>query len=200
MTSITSKLAAAKAAPRRTLDVVVSLDKDLSEQRAALEAEMTAAKESNDDRLSAPTAAEGVQEKLDELYALEADALVTLRFTRLPGDEWTALTQLCPPNPESYVDRFYKFGLSAVCKLAAQYRDEAGRAYGHVVEGDELTELTVNPVTKEDPDPINEWEDIFSELSGPEFTSIVDAIYSLNVHGPTTRYNELVKISASLTA
>jgi hypothetical protein len=189
LSSITEKIAAAKAAPRNTLEVVVSLAKDLSEQRAALEAELAAAKDSNDDRLGAPTAASVVQDKLDEILALEADSLITLRFTKLPGDAWTNLTRLCPPDAESLIDMHYKFDLNAVCKLAAQYVDSAGTAYGHVVEGDGLTSLTSS-----------DWVDLFAELSGPEFTAVVDTIYSLNLYGPAARYKELLKISASLTA
>lgn len=200
MTSITKKLAAANAAPLRYLDVVVSLDRDSSEKVDALIAELAASKESNDDRLSAPTEASAIQEKIDAIMAEQVDSLVTLRFTRLPGDEWTGITRLCPPNPASIMDRHYKYSMDNATKLAAQFRDSTGRAYGHVVDGDELTELIVNPVTKEDPTPINEWANIFSKISGPDFTSIVDTIYGLNVHGPTERYNELLKISASLTA
>lgn len=200
MTSFTNKLAAAKAAPPRYLDVMVSLDKDSSEKVEALTDELAAAKESNDDRLGAPTAASVVQEKIDAILAEQVDSLVTLRFTRLPGDEWAAITRLCPPNPKSLLDTHYRYSMDDACKLAAQYRDDSGKAYGHVVEGDQLTELTVNPVTKADPNPLNEWEDIFSLMSGPEFTAVVDTIYGLNVHGPTSRLNELVKISASLTA
>lgn len=200
MTSITEKIAAAKAAPRQTLDVTIALDKDLAKRREELVAEVAAAKAKNDDRLSAPTEADAVQEKLDEILAQEADSLVQFRFTKLPGDAWADITRLCPPNPDSIFDVHYNFDLNEVCKIAAQYVDSSGRHYGHVVEGDELTTLTANPVTKADPTPLNEWEDIFAEMSGAEFAAVVDTIYSLNVYGPTARLNALVKISASLTA
>lgn len=200
MSSITEKIAAAKAAPRPTADVTVSLIRDLAEKRAELTAELAAAKESNDDRLSAPTAASVVQEKLDAILAEEADSLVDLRFTMLPGDVWTSLTRLCPPDPNSLLDMHYRYNLNEVCKLAAQYVDADGRSYGHVVEGDELTVLTVHRATKSNPNPTNEWRDLFTATSGPEFSSIVDTLYGLNVYGPTERFNELKKVSASLTA
>jgi len=63
-----------------------------------------------------------------------------------------------------------------------------------------LVALTVHQKTKSNPDPTDEWEDIFSRISGPEFTTIVDTLYSLNVHGPSERMAELKKRSASLTA
>lgn len=200
MTSFKNKLADAKSAPPRYADVVVSLDKDSSEKLEALTDELAAAKKSNDDRLGAPTAASVVQEKIDAILAEQVDSLVTLRFTRLPGDEWGAITRLCPPNAGSIIDRHYKYSMDDASKLAAQFVDDKGNRYGHVVEGGELTALTVNPVTEKDPNPVNEWEDIFSLMSGPEFTAVVDTIYGLNVYGPTARLNELVKISASLTA
>jgi hypothetical protein len=45
-----------------------------------------------------------------------------------------------------------------------------------------------------------EWPQIFEAISGPEFSTIVDALYSLNVYGPSERLAELKKRSASLTA
>lgn len=189
MTSITDKLAAANAAPLRHLDVVVSLDRDSSEKVDALTAELAASKESNDDRLSAPTAASSIQEQIDAINAEQVDSLVTLRLTRLPGDDWTGITRLCPPNPDSILDRHYKYSMDAASKRAVQFHDKAGRAYGQVVDGEELSDLTEA-----------EWAVIFARISGPDFTSIVDTIYNLNVYGPTERYKELLKISASLTA
>ncbi|TFD27523.1 hypothetical protein [Cryobacterium cryoconiti] len=200
MSSITEKIAAAKAAPKTTLDVTVSLLRDLAEKRAELTAELATAKEANDDRLSAPTAASVVQEKLDEILAEEADSLVTLRFTRLPGDEWTKLTRLCPPDPNSLLDQFYKYSLDEVCKLAAKFVHADGTVYGHVVNGDDLEVPVVHRKTKSNPNPTDEWQDIFTATSGPEFSSIVDALYALNVYGPSERLLELKKVSASLTA
>lgn len=193
MSRVSEKIAAAKAVPRSTIDVTVSLVRDLAEKRAELVAELEQAKASNDDRLGAPTAASVVQEKLDAILEEEADSLVVLRFTRLPGDAWTELTRLCPPNPQSLLDMHYRYSLNDVCKLAARFVDSSGRAYGHVVEGDESTALTVDG-------DVDEWRDVFEATSGPEFSTIVDALYSLNVYGPSERLNELKKISASLTA
>jgi len=200
MSSITEKLAASKAAPRPTLDVTVSLNRDLSEQREELAAELEQAKKSNDDRLGAPTAASVVQEKLDAILDAEADSLIDLRFTRLPGDAWAKITQLCPPNPNSILDMHYHYSLVEACKLAAKFVDADGVSYGHVIEGDDLTTLTVQQKTRSNPAPTDEWQDIFDTISGPEFTTIVDALYSLNVYGPTERLAELKKRSASLTA
>jgi hypothetical protein len=187
MSSFKEKMAASKAMPRPTLDVSVSLNRDLSEKREALMAELAEAKANADDRMSAPTAASAVQVRLDEILAEEDDTLITLRFTRLPGDAWNALTRLCPPNTASILDMHYRYGLDAVCKLAAAFVDADGVSYGHIVEVDDLT------VTKD-------WADIFATISGPEFSTIVDTLYSLNVYGPSERLAELKKRSASLTA
>jgi len=200
MTSTSEKLAASKAAPRKTLDVTISLNRDLSEEREALVAELEAAKESNDDRMSAPTSAALVQERLDVILDAEVDTLIDLRFTRLPGDEWMKITQKCPPDPENLLDMHYRYSMVDACKLAAKFVAKDGTVYGHVVEDDELVALTVHQKTKSNPDPTDEWEDIFSRISGPEFTTIVDTLYSLNVHGPAERFAELKKRSASLTA
>jgi len=200
MSSASEKIAAAKAAPRPTTDVTVSLVRDLAEQREALTVELAEATKDNDDRLSAPTAASVVQEKIDAIMAAEADSLITLRFTQLPGDAWTALTRLCPPDPNSLLDMHYRYNLNEVCKLAARFIDADGRSYGHVVDGDDLAVLTVHRATKTNLDPTDEWRDVFAATSGPEFSAIVDALYGLNVYGPSERLAELKKRSASLTA
>ncbi|TFD61131.1 hypothetical protein E3T43_01285 [Cryobacterium sp. Hh7] len=200
MTSLSDKIAAAKAAPRDHLDVTVSLNKDMSEAVEALTAELATAKKSNDDRLGAPTAASIVQEKIDAVLSEAVDQLVTMRFTQLPGDEWRVLTQMCPPNPELILDRRLGYSVIDTCKLAAQYEDKAGRFYGHVVDGDELTVPIAHKVTKTNPDPTNEWQDMYSLMSGPEFTAIVDTIYALNVDAPIKRLNAVKNHSASLTA
>jgi hypothetical protein len=187
MSSFKEKMAAAKMAPRQTMDVSVSLNRDLAEKREELLAELAAARENNDDRMSAPTAASSIQTKLDAILTEEDDTLIVLRFTRLPGDAWNALTRLCPPTPGSILDAHYRYGLDAVCKLAAKYVDPDGLPFGHVVEGDELTTTT-------------DWDDIFAAISGPEFSTIVDTLYALNVYAPTERLAELKKRSASLLA
>lgn len=187
MSSFKQKIAASKAMPRQTIDVSVSLDRDLSERRDALLAELALAKSSNDDRMSAPTEASKIQASLDAILAEDDDSLVTLRFTRLPGDAWNKLGRMCPPDPGSNLDLYYRYNLDGVCKLAAKYVDVDGTAFGHVVEGDILS------TTKE-------WDELFSAISGPEFSLIVDALYSLNVYGPSERLAELKKRSASLTA
>ena len=200
MSTTSEKIAAAKAAPRDFLDVTVSLNKNLSEQREALEAALADAKTSNDDRLGAPTAESIVQAKLDALLNEAVDTLVTLRFTVLPGDEWSALTRMCPPNPEVVLDRHFGYSLNAVAKLAAKYVSSDGTVYGHAVEGDSLTVPVQHLVTKTNPNPTNEWNDMFSLMSGPEFGTIVDTIYGLNVDAPNKRLNAAKNHLASLTA
>ena len=200
MTSLSDKIAAAKSAPREFLDITVSLNKDLSESLEALTSELAEAKKAKDDRHGAPTAASTVQAKIDAVMAEAVDTLVTMRFTLLPGDKWRELTQQCPPNPELILDRHLGYSVAETCKLAAKYVDRDGRVYGHVVNGDDLEVPTVHKVTKSNPTPTDEWQDMFSLMSGPEFTAIVDTVYALNVDAPVKRLAELKKVSASLTA
>lgn len=187
MSVFSQKLATAKAAPRPHIDVVVSLNKDLSERREALILELDSAKASNDDRLTNKPASEIVQEKLDALMEAETDTLVTLRFIQLPGDAWNRITGLCPPDPDNILDRHYQYGLAAACRLAAVFQDD--RHYSGVLEGDTFTALSDE-----------EWADLFALMSGPEVGSVVDAVYGVNVFGPTERLNGLKKALASLTA
>lgn len=200
MTTLSDKIAAAKAAPRPSIDITVSLNKDLSEAVETLTAELEAAKKSNDDRLGAPTAASVVQGKIDAILAEEVDTLVTMRFTRLPGDVWTRLSRQCLPDPSNILDRELRYGLVETCKLAAQHVAEDGTVYGHIVDGDDLSVPTVHRVTKSNPIPTNEWLELFALMSGAEVTAIVDSLYLLNSYGPAQRVNALKNHSASLTA
>ena len=200
MTSITDKLTAAKAAPKSNVEVTVSLVSDIAEKREALFAELEAAKTVNDDRAGMKTATSVIQEKIDTILEQEVDTLITLRFTRLPGDTWTRLSRLCPPTPAT-LDQHLGYGLDETCKLAAKYVDErTGDVYGQVVNGDSLETPVVQIKTKSNPEPTDEWQDIFTATSGPEFRAIVDAIYGINVHYAVERLSELKKLSARLTA
>ena len=200
MTTLSDKIAAAKSAPRPSIDVTVSLNKDLSEAVEALASELEAAKKSNDDRLGAPTAASVLQGKIDALLLEDVDTLVTMRFTRLPGDVWARLGRESLPDATNLLDRELRYNLIEVCKKAAQYVADDGTAYGHVVDGEDVTAPTVHRATDTNPAPTNEWLEMFALMSGPEFTAIVDALYMLNAWGPVKRVNELKKVSASLTA
>jgi hypothetical protein len=185
MTSFSERLAAAKAAARPTRDVQVLLDADLSEKREELRAELERVKATaaNDPRLSAVDPEEtDLQEKLDAVLEESADALVTLRFTRLPGNEWSDLTSRCPVRLDAPIDRQYGYNMQAVSTLAAPIS-------GVRVEDDAEVSL-------ED----SEWVDLFETISGHEFILVMDAIYELNEYEPAQRVSSLKKALATRPA
>lgn len=184
MSNFKERLTAAKDAAKPYRDVVVSLDADISEQRALLRSQIDAARKSNDARLAAKSEADELQEKLDELNELVAESLVTLRFTRLSGVEWAEITARCPMRLDAPIDRQYGYNMHSACKLAAP------------VSGGRLEDGVVVPL--EVTDQVNEWQILFDTISGHEFSIIVDAIYELNEYEPAARITQLKKESATL--
>lgn len=189
MTSFSAHLEAAKAAPRPTRDVQILLDAGLSDQRESLREELENARAiaSMDQRLtSVDTAVEAVQEKLDAILESSADSLVTLRFTRMPGDQWAEVTARCPVRLGAEIDLKYGYNMHGVCKLAAPLS-------GVRVDGDDLVPLVVTPES-------NEWADLFATVGGHEFGLIASAIYELNEWEPAARMAQLKKELATRTA
>lgn len=185
MTSFSERLEAAKSAARPTRDVTVTLDSDLSARREVLAAALDAATlaDANDKRLTGENPA--IAEARDALAALEvgaADALLTLRFTRLSGDKWAEITARCPLRLDAPIDRQYGYNMHAVCKLAAPLS-------GVRVDGAETEPLETA-----------EWVDLFDITSGHEFGLIVDAIYELNEYEPAQRVAALKKELATRPA
>ena len=195
MTTFSERLAAAKSASRPTRTVQVLLDADLSAKREELRAELERARTAaaSDQRLAAVnTAEQAVQTKLDELLNESAESLVTLRFSRLPGDKWAEITARCPVRLDAPIDRQYGYNMHAVCRLAAPVS-------GVRVEGDGEVPLTVTKATEETP-AVDEWADLFGTISGHEFGLIIDAIYDLNEYSPAAGITQLKKELATRTA
>jgi hypothetical protein len=174
MSTFTEKLAAAKES-RPTKDVHVVLDAELAAEREKIVAEIEAAKKNTDDRLAAKSPVDVLTEKLEALNDAAEESLVTFRFTRLPGREWSALTSKNPVRIDVPIDRRYGYNFDAVCEAAAV-------ASGVRVDGDDQIPLT-----------LDEWTDLFDALSGNEFGLIRDAVWSLNEWEPQQRVGELVK-------
>ena len=185
MSDFSDRLVSAKAAVRPSRDVVVSLDADVSERRAVLREELEKARANPDARLASKSEPELIQGQLDELMALTADSLVTLRFTRMSGDEWAEITARCPVRLDAAIDRQYGYNVHGVCKLAAPL-------CGVRVDGDELVPLVVSAAAQGVP-AVDEWADLFDTISGHEFGLIVDAIYELNEYEPASRVAQLKK-------
>lgn len=175
MSSFSERLSAAKEAERPTREVMVCLDTAISEKRAVLQAELEAARNPVDARLSMAPDEEVIQSKLDELNELTGDALVTLRFTRLSGAEWSEIAARCPVRLDVPIDRQYGYNIHAACRVAAPLS-------GVVVDGESVEKISDE-----------EWSDLFSTISGHEFGLIVDAIYALNEWEPASHVAQLKK-------
>lgn len=195
MTSFSERLQAAKAAPRPTLDVQVLLDADLSARREELQAALDRARVSaeNDQRLASDPnddpAVVKVQKKLDALITESAGALVTLRFTSLPGSQWADITARCPVRLDAPIDRQYGYNMQAASTFAAPL-------CGVRVEDGVEVPLLVTPAASGVP-AVDEWADLFTTITGHEFIRIMDAIYELNEYAPAQRIAQAKKRSAS---
>ena len=197
MSDFSALLNAAHSSPRPTQDVQVLLDAGVSEKRELLEARLERAESAPaDDRLSSVSAKEQtvkkVQDELAKLTAEAADSLITLRFTRMPGDKWAEITARCPARPDAPIDTHYGYNMHAVCRLAAPLS-------GVRVEGDKEFPLLVTPATEDSP-RVDEWATLFDTISGHEFGQIIETIYTLNEFTPAMNVNALKKELATRPA
>lgn len=172
-------LAKAKNRPRPHKDVTVCIDAEIVEERDLLieEFERVAAADVDDARLAAGPSDQltAVQERLDALTQAAQDSLVELRFYRMPGDEWPALTAHHPVRVDVPLDRHYGYNFNTATIAAA-------KASGvRVEDGEEF------PLTPE------EWADLFTVISGTEVGTVTDAVWSLNEYEPSQRLDALVK-------
>lgn len=178
------QLAAARAA-RPYKDVQVVLDGVISAERERLEKALESA-DTGDGRLGATSKADEIQAELDELTARSADAVHTIRITRLHGRDWATLTSRCPVRPDVPIDRHYGYNYDAACEAAVRYRDPSGAAYAHRLEDGSPVEIADD-----------EWSDLFEVLSGSDIGKIRDAVWELNEYDPEQRLNALVKGSGA---
>jgi hypothetical protein len=183
MKNFGDRLAAARE-KRPFKDVKIILDADLSAREADLVARIEHLKnEGEEQRLGVASESERLTQELGALNE-EADAdLVTVRFTRLNGNDWAYLTAKSPARLDVAVDMHYGYNFAAVCEAAAKFKDpKTGRAFGHIVDGDDLVELTDA-----------EWDDLFAEIAGNGVSRLYTAIWELNEYDPSARVQELVK-------
>jgi hypothetical protein len=178
------KIASAKAS-RRFKDQPVILDSGVSEEMERLEAELKAA--DTDVRLGAKSAADEIQERLDELADESTESTETIRVYRLPGRDWVNLTSQFQPRPNVAVDRVYGYNVDAVIEAAIRFRDpKTDATYAFRLDGDTPVEISDD-----------QWTGIFDVISGREFSLIRDAVYELNEYEPQERLNALVKGSGA---
>jgi hypothetical protein len=173
-------------ASRPFKDQPIIFDRELSEERERLEAELEAV-DHGDVRLSVKSPADEIQERLDELASESEDSTETIRVFRLPGRDWVNITSQHPPRANVAVDSIYGYNVDAVIEAAIRYRDpKTGATYAFRLEGDQPVEVTDE-----------QWTKIFEIISGREYGLIRDAVYELNEYEPQTRLNALVKGSGA---
>ena len=195
MSTFAEKVAAAKAAPRPHKDVTVSLDTGGSEERERLIAErdelvlQRATVQKKDQRLSQKVVTPEIDARVgeidNELAAIEArqrEALITLRFYKVPGDEWAELTANHPRRRNAIVDAKYGYDMHAVCRASAI-------KYGRTMDGE--TEEVRTEI---------EWAELWPLLGGAEHAQVCDTIYYLNEWEPADRVERLKNSSEVATA
>jgi hypothetical protein len=197
MTSFSEKLAAAKTTARPTADVAVVLNNTLSERRAALDDELADALEIPADvRLASKSPQqieiERIEQEIAAVDAEAAEALVTLRFTRMNPWAWAEVTAHCTMRPDVALDRKYGYNYQEVCRLVAPLS-------GARVEGEITVPLIVQEATDTTP-AIDEWADLWDSISGHEVIRIVDTIFFLNEFEAENRIEQLKKALATRPA
>jgi hypothetical protein len=118
-----------------------------------------------------------LDEDLDAQLAVEPDfadvdvlvngKLRRLRFTSMDGLAWADLTDKAPPRPTAALDRAYGFNIRLVVALAVPI-------CGRLVDGGDLVELTDE-----------QWKKLLRGLKGAQQRAIGDALFDLNVWGPS---------------
>lgn len=196
MSSFAEKKKAAQSAPRPFKDVTVTFDTGLGDARAEITgrlqdllAERVKVLAPDDSRLAYMPDTTDIDAKIDavraELATVEeamAETLVTLRFYKVPGDQWAEFTATNPARAGSLIDIRFGYNMHAVCKAAAI-------EHGRVIDGE--TELVQTEA---------EWAENWVLLGGAEFASVADAIYHLNEWEPSQRVERLKNFSEAATA
>lgn len=201
-TSFSEQLAEAKAAPRPYKDVSVIINTTAAEKRAELAERLEQAKETadRDPRLSkSDDKVNAIQKEIDELLA-DTSITTTLRFYRLPGRSWSALTVMYPRRQGVIIDNSIGYNIDLVCEAAAQFIDEKKRPYGFRLDedGNEVP-LIVQRKSPKVENPVNEWSDLYTYLSGYEVQQLRDVIWELNDYGVRQELDELVKSFGAAT-
>ena len=136
------------------------------------------------DALAAAKTAE--RKRSEPVEVLIGDEIVTLQFTRAAPTEWARITSRYPATNGSLIAVRYGYDIQKVVP-------EIAALTGFVLEDGQETTLTVEKPSKENPTPVNEWEDLFNALDGHSFGLVSDAIWALNEWGPQYRLAELKK-------
>lgn len=125
-------------------------------------------------KLLAKARAEAAAPATDTATVVVAGEMVELRFTKLIGAEWSALTVVNPPRQGAKLDSNLGYDLHAV---SGQYPAEAVAIAGEVASG-------------------SEWAEFFGLLDAPWRETVAMKLWGLNQHGPATKILELGKASS----
>lgn len=125
-----------------------------------------------------------IQEQIAAAEA-EADALregtvVTLRFDRLPGNQWAEIAARHPARLDVVVDRISGYNYQATAR-------EAAPLCGYVVGKDDAGEDTREDLTPED------WVKLWPILSGRETEQIQNSLWELNDWNPRKKIERAKK-------
>lgn len=125
-----------------------------------------------DELIAKSKAAEAATASVEVLVGGE---LVTLKFTELPGKQWAEITIRNPAREDVPVDIIKGYNVHAVTQLGAV---KSGVLVGDDAE-QELSE--------------DQWRGIFDALSGADFQTVIDTVWSLNEWAPTERVENAKK-------
>lgn len=106
------------------------------------------------------------------------DTAVTLKFTEMDALKWAGVTAVNPVRLGSPIDHQYGFDTAGAAKMAAVFS-------GVRVVGDSEHELS-----------FEQWEKIFTAISGGDLAKIADAVFMVNVYNAQIRLVSAKKASA----
>jgi len=178
MASFDEQLAAAKAAPRSSLAIEVSLDAEVSAELEGMdkEIERLIAEGAIDRRLSGENPA--IQKARDgrkKTAEAAAAKLTMLKFYRVPGLEWSTLAAQNPARPGVNIDEKYGYNFHAVVEAVLP-------SCGRRIDGDSEVAMASE-----------QWADIMSVLSGYDAGRVVDVIFYLNEWEPSQAVDRIKK-------
>jgi len=173
--SVQDRIEKMKAAPVPFYDVDVYLGVDVSDQVEALQSQIEERRKVAGQRQSRKAVVDDIEQQIADLEARNADALVTLRFTKLPGDKYADLTGHHNPRLDSPLDLNAHYNVDEVVKAAAKLS-------GAEVDGETVTPLMPQQI-----------DELWPMLSGAEVASIRDVILMLNDYGPRMQVLEAKK-------
>lgn len=171
---------------------MIILDQDVASEREQLIEALGNAEtlDKGDTRLGAAndTHAAPIRQALEALTATLRDALVKVRFVRLPGEKWADLTTQFIARPDFEMDRYYGYNIDAVVRAAAAFQHpDTQEQFSFRVEQDAGGAEVLEPISDA------QWNVLFDVLTGAEVSDIRDAVWGLNEFEPSSRIEALVK-------